>query len=85
MGSPKGTVQLSSSNGTVWITEPFWKASDRYQAETGEVLCRMILGAQAFKQHPPSSGERYGPARQSHSPATADDNMDRADEWWCVE
>ena len=48
MGSPNGTVQLSSSNGTVWITEPFWKASDRYQAETGGVLRRMILGAQAF-------------------------------------
>ena len=48
MGSPNGTVQLSSSNGTVWNTELFWKASDRYQAETGEVLCRMIPGVQAF-------------------------------------
>ena len=40
--------QLGSSNGTAWITEPFWKASVRYQAVTGEVLYRMIPGAQIF-------------------------------------
>ena len=47
-GQPEWHGADVQPNGTVWITEPFWKASDRYQEETGEVLCRMTLGAQAF-------------------------------------